>query len=318
MAQNDGQRLNQEAADWLARLHREEFSSAARAQLDRWLDADPAREVAFARAEYAWERAERLRAAPTAVQAPARGGRSWWRTAAVFAFVALGGVLGYQAWLANHYATGVGEQRTIALEDGSEISLNTDSRAEVSFNARQRTVRLLHGEALFKVEHDAARPFVVEAAGTAVRALGTAFNVRLRSEVVEVTVTEGAVAVDHDRIDAGSAAVVAAGAVSAVVLPEDVLRRRVAWREGAIELKGETLEQAVEEFNRYRKARLIVADPAIAAIRVGGRFETGEAAKFVNAVKENFPVRSVEQEDGTVYLFGIGAGAVADDSGTSQ
>ncbi len=307
-----------QAADWLARLQREDIGEAERAALERWLDADPAHAVAFARTEMAWERAERLRALPDLArsvpeEAPSarRTGSlsrapSAWRIAAALAVAILGSAFWYLATQWNAYSTGLGERRTVALEDGTQVDLNTASRLEIDFDRRTRAVRLLRGEALFKVARDAQRPFVVEAGGTTVRAIGTAFNVRVRNQVVEVTVTEGVVAVEKDRIAAGSAAVAAAGTVNRVDLSADALRRRVAWRDGAIELKGETLDQAVEEFNRYRKSKLIVADPAIATLRVGGRFETDESAKFVNALKANFAVRAVAGEGGNIYLMGPG------------
>lgn len=318
MGEHEGTSLNATAADWLARLQRHGgISAAERNEFERWLDADPANAVAFARAEFTWERAERLRAVRTqafsaeAVAAesqvdarrlstPARA----WAVAASFAVVAVGMALVYWISQANVYATAVGERRTISLADGSQLTLNTASKLEVDMTAEHRSVRLVRGEALFKVAKDPSRPFTVEARGSEVRAIGTAFNVRVREEVVEVTVTEGVVSVDESRIAAGSSAIAGAGTVSEIPLDQDVLRRRVAWREGAIELKGETIEQAVAEFNRYRQMPIVVADPSIAALRVGGRFETDDGERFLNALSQNFAVRVVRAENGSLYLFG--------------
>lgn len=318
MAQREGQTLNAEAARWLARLQRDDFTPADRVELDRWLDADPAHAVAFARTESAWERAERLRARPrsTRVGAAARSllPARWAAVAAMLAVVAFGAGLWWAHWNSSIYATDVGEQRTVSLEDGSLIIMNTATRIEVDFASDRRSVRLLNGEALFEVAKDAGRPFFVEASDAVIRAVGTAFNVRLRDRVVEVTVTEGVVAVSESRaaieekpavsrVSAGSSVVVAPEAVTAIALDRDAMRRRLAWRDGVIELKGETLEEAVEEFNRYRTTRLVVADSRIASIRVGGRFENDEADKFLNAVKDSFPIRLVEGRDGTIYLL---------------
>jgi transmembrane sensor len=92
------------------------------------------------------------------------------------------------------------------------------------------------------------------------------------------------------------------GAVAVAPLDQDALQRRVAWRVGVIELRGETLEQAVAEFNRYRTAKLVVADPRLAAIRVGGSFETDESEKFLAALRSGFGVSTREGADGAVYL----------------
>lgn len=307
MAQREGQALNLQAAAWLAKLQRDELEPADRAELQRWLETDPAHAVAFARAEFAWERAERLRAfVPQAESPKPRIERRTWAIAAAIVLALSGAVAAYRVRESNGYSTAVGERRSIALEDGSQVQLNTASRVELAFDRQTRTVSLKRGEALFKVVHDAQRPFVVLVGKTVVRAIGTAFDVRIRDNVVEVTVTEGVVAVNDDKISAGSAAIVAAGTVNRVELQEDAMARRVAWRDGVIELRGETLTQAVEEFNRYRKAKLIIADPAIAELHVGGRFETDESQKFLSGLEINFGVRVASGEGGVQYLFGRG------------
>jgi transmembrane sensor len=111
---------------------------------------------------------------------------------ALFAFSAL---LSWKMWGAHEYATGVGEQRTCKLDDGSFIYLNTDSRVKVDFSRQERHIDLIRGEALFAVEHDAQRPFIVTASGARIRAVGTQFNVRRRANSTEVTVVEGVVQV---------------------------------------------------------------------------------------------------------------------------
>jgi transmembrane sensor len=293
------------AAEWMARLHGEGVSQEERADFDLWLGTDPAHAVAFARVERAWERAERLRAVPYDRARSAiwrRAGQ--WANAAVVAAVVIGGIAAYLVHHETQYTTAVGERQTLSIADGSKIHLNTASRVEVDLSDSQRTVRLLKGEALFEVTRDPARPFVVEAAGTRVRVLGTAFNVRVRDQFVEVAVTEGLVAVGDVQIAAGSSVIVAPGSLEQVSRDDEGVRRRVSWRYGVIELKGETLAQAVEEFNRYRTRKLVIADPEIAGVRVGGRFQTDEAGKFLSALEAGFEVRAVESDDGRTYLFG--------------
>jgi transmembrane sensor len=104
------------------------------------------------------------------------------------------------------------------------------------------------------------------------------------------------------HIAAGGGAVIRPGAVAPTVLDEDVLRQRMAWREGVIELDGETLAQAVEEFNRYRVEPIIIGDARLANIRVGGRFEVGEADKFLQALEAGFPIRAIPSADGSLLL----------------
>jgi transmembrane sensor len=93
------------------------------------------------------------------------------------------------------YATGIGERRLITLKDGSTIDLNSRSKVRVSFSDRERDVEFLEGQALFSVARDASRPFIVSVGKTAVRAVGTQFDVYRRSSGTTVTVVEGRVAV---------------------------------------------------------------------------------------------------------------------------
>ena len=227
------------------------------------------------------------------------------------------GVVATAAWRYEKdvqlYRTQIGERRTVVLSDGSRVQLNTGSTIEVAMTRAARKIRLVRGEALFEVAHNKARPFLVDAGTAQLRAVGTAFNVRIRDEVVELTVTEGVVAVTSGgkavrgvaaapHIGAGGGAVIRPGAVAPTQLDQAEMRQRAAWREGVIELDGETLAQAVEEFNRYRAAPIILGDARLATIRVGGRFEVHEADKFILALETGFPIRAIPASDGSLLL----------------
>ena len=291
-----------------ALLARVQSGSAAPAEVEAWLDADPAHAVAFARVEAAWERAERLKAMPHAAEEAV-----FQVTRRMAAGLAVG-VLGLGAaggWLMTRNPveiTARGERRTVSLPDGSRVELNTDSRIAIAYSETRRDIVLTRGEALFEVAKDPARPFVVQAGEAQVRAVGTAFNIRMREKVVELTVTEGVVAVDERaaaaprQVSEGKGAVIATGAVAEVNLDPEVLRRRLLWRDGVVEFEGDTLEQAATEFNRYNDRRLVVADPQVASIRVGGRFGTHEVDRFLVALQAGFPVRAVPGEGDITYL----------------
>ena len=309
--------LSEQAAAWFARLHSADVTPEDRAAFDLWMEA-PHNAVAYARAEATWERTERLQATPSRAAARSRAAAAplWTRRAAAIGVLGLGGVAGWR-WFNAHdvFETALGERKRATLSDGSIVELNTGTRLEVDFSATLRAVRLIAGEALFQVAKDAARPFVVAAGEAQVRAVGTAFNVRLREHLVEVTVTEGVVQIGgkqagpvaaprHARkLAAGQGAVVGPGAVAEVPLGPEALQRRVAWCDGVIELRGETLEQAVAEFNRYRIEKLVVGDPELAGLRIGGTFGVLEADKFLGALRSGFKVRTVEGAGGTIYLL---------------
>jgi transmembrane sensor len=325
MAIRQTETLNNEAAVWFARLRNSGASAESDKAFIAWVEADPARAVAYARVEATWERAERLTAYGRAAAQPRAAGPEAWmsRRAAATALITTGaGALAIGAGAltlarGRKYTTEVGQRRTILLTDGSKVTLNTNSQIMVAYHHDRRDLKLERGEALFDVAKDPSRPFIVAAGDATVRAVGTEFNIRLKEQVAEVTVTEGVVAVNNasaaqrvtrlrpttSHVKAGAAVVIAPGAVANVNLDYDAMRTRLAWRQGMIELRGETLEQAVAEFNRYSDHKLVIGDPKIASIRVGGEFGTTESDKFIRALKTTFDVRAVSSNSGDTYLL---------------
>jgi transmembrane sensor len=200
----------------------------------------------------------------------------------------------------------------VVLADGSILRLNTASKVDVHLTSAQRVIRLVSGEALFDVAHDPNRPFFVDVGHARIRAVGTEFNVRMRPDLVELTVTEGVVAVasagdkrplgQQPHISAGGAAAIRQGTVAPADLNPEALRQRTAWREGVIELDGNTVEQAVAEFNRYRDVPMVIGDQRIATLRVGGRFGLSESDRFVAALQRTLPVHAITGTDGIVML----------------
>jgi transmembrane sensor len=324
------QAIDDRASAFVVRLQEGADPSERQAIAD-WIEADPRHAVAFARMEAAWEAGGRLRASPPPIEAldgaphaaPHAamdiGGKLRVSRRALVGAGLAASVATVGATVAWRYAgdvdlhhTRLGERRVITLTDGSRIHLNTASAVEVAMRKHSRRIRLVKGEALFEVAHDPGRPFLVDAGAARLRAVGTAFNVRIRDTLVELTVTEGVVAVAEDAADvhrsdapkiaAGGGAVIGSGAMAPTALNATVLRQRTAWQDGVIELDGETLAQAVEEFNRYRGAPIIVGAPRLANLRVGGRFEVDEAEKFLTAVEGSFPVDAIPADDGSILL----------------
>lgn len=208
----------------------------------------------------------------------------------------------------ERYQTDIGQMRDIALEDGSTLHLNSDSEAEVRFTDNGRKVRIIKGEASFDVAHDTGRPFDVEARSAVIRAVGTAFNVRMRPSLVELTVTNGTVRVhsgnnSQHSVSAGSGAVIQPRSVALTRLGPKLIDQRIAWRENMVELDGETIEQAAGEFNRYRKTPILIGDTRVSALRIGGRFRTNDSREFLSALQYSLPIRAVDGEDGSVMLL---------------
>lgn len=297
-----------------------------------WVAQDPAHGFAFAKAEAGWELTERLNELPVGrIDRPASAAahpthadlsyeaagqvpRAIGRRRVLIGLAAAAAAVGIASTVTlrligtvDHYRTALGETRNVRLGDGSTIHLNTDSSVEVALRDDIRSIKLLKGEAQFDVAHDARRPFIVNADGTLVRAIGTKFNVRLRSDVTELTVIQGIVAVRNGasavrRIESGRSAAVRSGSIAVTHLEPATIKQRTAWQEGLVEFQGDTLAQAVEEFNRYRANPLVIGDPAIASLRVGGAFRLDRSQDFVDALESGFGVRAVPGSDNSIIL----------------
>ena len=312
--------IEAEAARLLARLN-SAHGTETEIEVCRWIAADARHAVAFARAEAAWEAAERLKSAAAEVNLPPleaivseeqqrRLSRNIMVAAAIavmlFIIAAIVTIRTFSG--VDHYETRIGQISDIALNDGSTLHLNSDSAAEVRFTDRGRKVRILKGEASFDVSHDRSRPFDVEVRSAVIRAVGTAFNVRLRPAVVELTVTQGTVTAYTGntpgvQISAGSGAVIQPRSISLTHLDPRLIDQRTAWREHMVELDGETIEQAANEFNRYRVAPILIGDTRVSSLRVGGRFRITDSKAFLSALRSSLPIRVVDGQDGSVMLL---------------
>ncbi|PZU56553.1 MAG: hypothetical protein DI554_17300, partial [Sphingobium sp.] len=137
---------------------------------------------------------------------------------------------------------------------------------------------------------------------------GIAFNVRMRPSVVELTVTQGTVTVHSgnsglEKVSAGSGAVIQSRSIDLTHLSPKLIDQRTAWRDQMVELDGETIEQAASEFNRYRRAPILIGDARVSSLRVGGRFRVSDSKEFLSALQLSLPIRAVNGEDGSVMLL---------------
>ena len=248
----------------------------------------------------------------------------------VFAIAAAIAATGVVAWFGSYhlgwktYETGVGGREKMELADGSTVDLNTNSDLNVRISGSRRDIMLVRGEALFHVAHDSSRPFYVTAGGTVVRAVGTEFSVRIRDpEHVEVLVAEGRVAVgapgteanfenpsllaSAPKVSAGEAASVQRNSVAVRRVPVQDITRKLAWTAGHLAFQGETLDAAVQEFNRYNQRQITIADSSIVRVRVGGIFLTTDPDSFIAALQRSFGFRvQVGDNNGDIRLLAGG------------
>jgi transmembrane sensor len=299
-----------QAAEWATRIDGGSIDRDTDVELRRWLDEDPRRQGALLRAEAALSFLDRGRALAGVIPKP-EPRPIWVRRKLIFAGAALAASLVGVAVLItapNRYDTDLGEIRQVPLSDGSVVAINTQSAVEVSMHRNAREVTLTRGEAWFKVAHDTTRPFIVSAGRIRVRAVGTAFSVRRHDDGADVQVTEGVVETwtvgEEERrihVAAGSQAYVAAYEPPKVVQASADVERSLAWREGQIVLEGETLDDAVAQFNRYNARKLVISDPGLAAEKLVGQFRATDPQTFAAAVATTLGAK-VEEDGDTIRL----------------
>jgi transmembrane sensor len=316
--------IEAQAANWLVRRDAGPLSDEQRTAFEAWQAADLRHRAAYLRLEAAWRRADRLRELGTIEsvprEPPPRRTTVWLATAAS---VLLGLALlykfagGSETW--HSYSTGLGGFQRVLLWDGSTVELNTGSEVRVNFSAKGRRVKLIRGEANFRVAHDPARPFDVTAGDTTVRAVGTEFAVALReNQTVDVLVTKGRVAIQPPArspmahaaqgpmLGPGEIATVSAAGASVQLLPPENVARRLAWTNGRLMFNGQTLAEAAAEFNLYNRCKLVIADPEVAALQVGGSFVATDLDSFVAALGHTLDVRVREDSKSSSNDCGAG------------
>ncbi len=334
--------IEEVASDWLTQRD-EGFSIAQKRDFERWCRADPRHAAAVVRLEAACALLEKMPLVRAELQpvvefpvkprvaAPAKKFPILRLVVALAAVVALT-ALGWWQWprtssSSQLYATSTGGYERVVLADGSVVELNANTELRVDLAPAERRVALLRGEAHFTVAHDTSRPFIVSAHGVAVRAVGTAFNVRLAATSVEVLVTEGKVAVSDSA--APSAAVVTptllaanertriatqpalsitapTGSLAPAPVVEQVtseaLREALSWQERKLVFSETPLRDVVAQFNRRNRTQLLLGDPALAGRPVGGTFAADNVEGFVRLLGGSGSI-TVERRDETTVIL---------------
>ena len=327
----DPGRIEREAADWFARMKADDVTPEDHGRFEAWLHDNARNEKAYAELCTTWK--ELMKAGPIvravnfgqAMNAAAAGpsrSRRWLAgaLAAAIGVVALAaGWNLYKQKEASRFQTAIGEQAAVALPDGSSFDLNTNSRVQVDYSKRARVVYLERGEAFFKVAHDTQRPFWVHAGDRWVRAVGTAFNVYLRPQGAEVTVSEGTVNVvnsttESPPTDQKPAAAVTAGEQADAQGRAEVIRslnsaqlsRLLAWRKSSLYFQDEPLGDVVNELMRYTTLKIEIVDDSLRSLPVGGTFQASPegAEALLTTLRDGFGTQIRRVDPGHVYIEG--------------
>jgi len=208
------------------------------------------------------------------------------------------------------FSTAVGEQQEIVLPDNSVLMLNTDSELTVRYSNDRREIHLKRGEAHFDVTPAPARPFRVAAGLGSVLAVGTAFNVHLDDGTVEVMVEEGVVeveasdsrAVPPQRLEEGQTLAYreTLGAVSAV--DEDEIARRLAWHDGMLDFRRNTLAEVIEEAGRHLSTRITIVDTELNSLPITAYIRAGDEDKLFELLSDTDEVSVHRVGAGEVQL----------------
>jgi len=319
--------IREHAAEWFLRLHAHDLNVAERFEYLQWLKASPLhigetlqmcilysilypmkKELFFTNEDDVSNVVDL--ATRQEVVTPTRT-RSSWHVRALAIAVAVGlvlviGTLATRGWLDSTIATQAGEWRSLTLNDGSFVSVGPRTELRDRIGQQQRLLSLSHGEALFQVAKDQARPFIVEAGLAVVRATGTRFAVARSERDVIVTVEEGTVLVSNGAGQSGAVPLTAAEQVTiSGSWPPAVQRvdaeRELAWSNRQLVFEDDTVAAAAEQFNRRNRVQIVV-DSALAAKQVRGRFQADDPASFADVIAAGKKGVAVRQSRDVIRL----------------
>ena len=333
--------IREQAASWLARRDRG-LTPAEQDEYILWLGADPLHAEAMAQHAgalermmqlYEWQPAHDTEPNPDLFLPRRRPAWSRWSVG-----LAAAAALVFVAYLTIGRAPAPGPVAAapksylhvndrLALPDGSRIELKDGSRVVVQYSDTERRVKLNGGEAHFTVWKDKTRPFVVDVGGIEVRAVGTAFNVRLEPGRVEVLVTEGRVAVQEPAgqplagvppsanpgmtIDSPTylsvnqrAVIDLAESAPAVVSPvtSEEINRDLAWQAPRLQFAETRLADAVAEFNRLNRHQIVIADPELTNRLIGGTFRPDNVEGFIRLLGTTLGIQAEKSGENTTVL----------------
>jgi len=314
--------LLDEAAAWIARLRSDAVSHSDKVEFSRWLNQSDAHTRAFDEMADTWDTLGAAAFTPTAQSTPmpapntavTERRRHWlpdfnlWQgglaMACIAGLVAIITLLpGAPTVSVQTHSTAAGEQRQIALPDGSVVELNTQSTLQVAYTDEERNLVLVKGEVYFDVFSNKQRPFVVNVGSGTITAVGTAFNIYRQPYQTLVTVTEGIVRVKEAR----DATTPSPASVDATADQQVTLGRRglsqprkvaaaatIAWLDKTLVFDDIPLPQAIEELNRYLEEPVDASDTSLIHLKVSGTFSLEAPGETLQALVTSFNLATDE------------------------
>jgi transmembrane sensor len=343
-------RVYEEACEWFVEFRSGTPSESVRGQFYAWLHQAPAHMAAYLDVAASWGHAgavdvtARFSNATLVAEAaddttnvlehpfthdpapalPKREPRRPFSTRVRVAFAAglaiIVTAVGLVTWVREYptYSTGIGEERSILLSDGSTVTLNARSRIRIHYTVHEREIDLLDGQALFSDTQDPSRPFIVRTGPTVARAVGTEFDVDRRTNETIITVLEGSVSVGQagaappfgfGQLSSELAApplspvYVSAGEQLAVtslhkLRPVSVnVANAIAWTHRELVFASTPLRDVVEEFNRYNDRQLVISDPTLDRFEIDGVFSSTTPTSLVDFLRQRPDIKVTETGD---------------------
>ena len=303
------QHIEEQAAEWQLQLHEGPLSEAQRLAFESWKQQGPRYAAAAARMEAVIVRVQALRETKSPARAaldaafadkPSRRNKHAMRTLLLACSLALPAA----ALLISPYPqrgmadvrNGPGQWQTLHLADGSALTLNGISAANLHFDATQRRIDLLQGEILVEVAHDPARPFIVQTAQGTLRALGTRFVVKREDDVTVLSMLESRVAAQSANaqqtleVDAGSQALVSANSVRLAgrIDPASI---NDAWRRHQLVVENRPLPEVLDEIARHRAGHLQFDRAALQNLRVSAVIPLDDSDHALQLLAQTLPIK---------------------------
>ncbi len=312
--------LHRDAVAWLARLSDPGMTAKDRQAFEEWYRRNPAHVRAYDKVVRVWHEptldmaAEQVASLSTAIpyRPPQLRGRSiryTWAVAVCLSALMLGGIyIDLPIRLQADYHTAVGERQTIHLPDQSVVTLNTQTAIATTFDSGVRRVRVLKGEAFFKVVHDEQRPFIVDVEDITTRAVGTEFVVRHEPHSDHVTVVEGVVEVSAreapatvQRLASGTMVKAEAGRLEQPRSVDPSIAS--AWLKGLLIVDEVPVTHVLDEIRRYHPGVIVVLNGHLREMRVTGTYKLDEPTSVLYHLTKTFPIQTLTLADRVIVLF---------------
>ncbi|MDC0603528.1 FecR domain-containing protein [Aliiglaciecola sp.] len=317
----------EEASEWIAKLDRG-LTKQEKADLKIWLASDKSHPQLFLDMVKMWDKMASLSQLSDLFEhKPQQAKKGMFAPFAMAASILFATLISLGVWqysdigqsaqiaqvvqFQDTYQTDIGQQSTFFLQDKTKVELNTNSLVKVTYTDKQRLFELLQGEIHVTVAHNKHQPLSVIAGSKVIQAVGTAFNVELRESDVELIVTDGKVLVAEAQaltdeplaladvhlpkqsiaLEKGQKARLFEGKNNVVIDNESSIDVELAWQQGSLIFRGETLEQAMQEVSRYTDYQFEFGDEKSKQIQIAGLFKTTDINGLLVALEQNFNVK---------------------------